>query len=140
MTEHETERLLATKHKLTDKERNDALRLLNCGLSPREIAEIMHISKSSVSYIRQAHTACLAQDWSTLQSLSTYCRATVDWAMRLTGTDKTFIETFGEPKKEPESAPVQVPVETISKDDFKALSATLQDICYLLTEIRDLIK
>lgn len=144
---NKTERLLYQKHNLTDEERNSCLRLINCGLSTKEIAEIMHISNSSVNYIRQAHTACLAKDWDTLQRLSTNnARASVDWAMRITGVDKVFKETFGEPKKESKKepevvAPAPAPVvETISKEDFQALSATLQDICYLLTEIRDAIK
>lgn len=138
---NQTERLLYQKHKLTDAERSSCLRLIECGLPTDEIATIMHISKSTVSYIRQAHTACLAQDWSTLQKLSTQCRPTVDWAMKITGADKTFNETFGEPNanKEPaQTAPA--PVETISKEDFQSLTNMLQDISYLLTEIRDALK
>jgi hypothetical protein len=141
-----TERLLYQKHHLSDEERNQILKLINCALSTREIASIMHISTSTVSYVRQAHTACIDKDWNTLQRLSTGpARATTEWAMKITGTDKVFKETFGEPKKiekEPEQvAPATAPVvETISKEDFQSLSATLQYICYLLTEIRDLIK
>lgn len=142
---NKTERLLYQKHNLSDEERNQVLKLMNCGLPVQEIAEIMHISKSSVNYIRQAHTACLAKDWDTLQNLSvTGHRAAVDWAMKLTGVDKVFNETFGEPKKEtPKDEPteaVEPVVNPITREDFVTLSNTLQDICYLLTEIRDMLK
>ena len=144
---NKTERLLYQKHTLSDDERNQVLKLINCGLATREIADIMHISTSTVSYIRQAHTACIDKDWTTLQKLSTSpASASVEWAMKITGVDKLFKKTFGEPKtadesvKEPEQTTAAPVVETISKEDFNVLSATLQDICYLLTEIRDTLK
>lgn len=131
-----------SKHKLTDRERDDVLKLIVCGLPTDDIAGIMHISKSSVSYIRQAHNACLNQDCSTLQRLSTTTGATVEWAMRVTGTDKVFLKEF--PKAEPDyglEAPKHEPApETISKEDFYAAYATLQDIRSLLIEIRDILK
>jgi hypothetical protein len=141
---NKTERLLYQKHSLTDEERNQCLKLINCGLSTHEIAEIMHISKSTVCYIRQAHTACLSQDWSTLQRLSTCIRPTVDWAMKLTGADKAFLETFGNPKpaeKEPEQvAPTTALPDTIlTREDVTAMYATMQDIRSLLIEIRDVL-
>ena len=133
-----------TKRQLTDKDRDAALRLIVCGLSTSEIADTMRISRSTVSYIRQAHTACIEKDWSTLQKLSTTCRTVVDWAMRVTGTDKDFENLFKE--EEPTPAPEQsesVPAPTteqITREDFLTLSNTLQDMCYLLTEIRDMLK
>ena len=137
----ETERV---KHYLTDKDRDDVLKLLTCGLSTQEVAEIMRISKSTVSYIRQAHTACINKDWSTLQRLSTTISAITEWAMKVTGLDKEFLETF---PKEPESQPVQesasapvVAEPIITREDFMTLSNTMQDICCLLTEIRDMLK
>ena len=137
----ETER---TKRHITDKDRDDVLKLLTCGLSTQEIAEIMHISKSTVSYIRQAHTACVNKDWSTLQRLSTSISAITEWAMKVTGLDKEFLETFPkEPEEQPaqESAPAPVVVEPIrTREDFMTLSNTMQDICCLLTEIRDMLK
>lgn len=137
----ETERV---KHHLTDKDRDDVLKLLTCGLSTQEVAEIMHISKSTVCYIRQAHTACINKDWSTLQRLSTSIPAVTDWAMKGTGLDKEFLETFPkEPEAQPvqESAPAPVVAEPIiTREDFMTLSNTLQDICCLLTEIRDMLK
>lgn len=138
----ETER---TKRYLTDKDRDDVLKLLTCGLNTQEIAEIMHISKSTVSYIRQAHTACINKDWSTLQRLSTSISAITEWAMKVTGIDKEFLETF---PKEPEEQPVQesapapvvVPEPVVTREDFLAMYATMQDIRSLLTEIRDMLK
>ena len=141
-----TEKVPTLKPRLTDEDRNNCLRLINCGLSTAEIAGIMHISKSTVSYIRQAHTACLAKDWSTLQKISVEVKSTVEWAMKLTGMDKVFEEEF---PKEPEpdiAVPTQVPgptvgsTENITREDFLQLSNTMQDICYLLTEIRDILK
>lgn len=130
-----------SKHLLTDQERDQVLKLSVCGLQIKEIAEIMHISTSTVSYIRQAHNACLNQDWSTLQKLSTTSRTIVDWAMRVTGTDKVFAETFPkEPEPEVEAPKTEPAPETITREEFKSLNNTLQDICYLLTEIRDMLK
>lgn len=132
---------------LTDANRDHALKLLGCGLSINEIASILRISKSSVQYIKSAHQACIEQDWSTLQKMSTYTRATVDWAMRTTGTDKVFLETF--PKEDGPEAPeqsvtgptVDTPApDPITREDFLSLYNTMQDICYLLTEIRDMLK
>lgn len=147
---NKTERLLYQKHTLSDEERNQCLRLMNCGLATREIADIMHISTSTVSYIRQAHTACISKDWSTLQRLSTSgpARASVEWAMKITGTDKTFLETFGKPT-EPEQSESDATtddatageiVSTITREDFLAMYATMQDIRSLLTDIRNILK
>jgi hypothetical protein len=128
---------------LTDTDRDNALRLLGCGLSVKEIAPIMKLSKSSIQYIKQAHTACIEKDWSTLQRMSTTCRPTVDWAMRVTGTDKVFLETFPkeeepvEETKEPEVTPTP---ENITREDFLSMYATMSDIRNLLIEIRDILK
>ena len=133
-----------TKRYLTDVDRDQVLKLIGCGLSTTDIVEIMHISRSTVSYIRQAHTACIEKDWSTLQKLSTCVKPTVEWAMRITGTDKVFLEEF--PKDDPEEiakheidhTPNVIP-ETISREDFLAMYATMQDVRSLLMEIRDVL-
>ena len=130
-----------TKHLLTDKERDTVLKMLMCGVPLSEVADIMKVSTSTISYIRQAHNACINKDWSTLQKLSTTSRPIVDWAMKVTGTDRVFIETFGEPATQRENKSDTTPVtNTITREDFLKLSNTLQDICYLLTEIRDSLK
>lgn len=144
---NKTERLLYQKHNLSDEERNQILKLMNCGLATQEIADIMHVSKSSISYIRQAHTACVDKDWSALQRLSTSgSRPAVEWAMKLTGVDKIFEETFKKPRENVEE-PVAVAEEgkvvdtlPITREDFLAMYATMQDIRSLLTEIRDVLK
>ena len=109
-----------------------------------EIANIMHISKSTVNYIKQAHTACVEQDWNTLQRLSSASRPLADWAMRITGVDKKFLETFGNPvTNEPVTGPTvdnEPTTENISKEDFAYLKQSLSDICKLLVEIRDILK
>ena len=128
----------ANYHKLTDKDRDAVLKLIVCGLPTDEIADIVHCSRSTVGYYRQAHTACINKDWSTLQKLSIHHRGLVDWAMKVTGTDKVFLENF--PKDEPEVEAHKPVPETISKEEFASLNNTLQDICYLLTEIRDMLK
>jgi hypothetical protein len=142
-----TERLLYQKHHLSDEERNQVLKLINCALSTREIADIMHISASTVCYIRQAHTACIDKDWNTLQRLSTSCaKASVDWAMRVTGTDKAFLETFGKPvdkSEEPHEVAeagkiVDAPV--IDQRNLYEMFEVMCDIRRLLTEIRDTLK
>jgi hypothetical protein len=136
-----SEKTKTPRRTLKDSDRDTVLRLSNCGLGNQEIADILHISDSTVSNIRQAHAACIKQDWSTLQKLSTFIRPTVDWAMRVTGTDKVFDVLFNEPPAPPADAPAPAPTpDTITREDFLSLTTALQDICYLLTEIRDTLK
>ena len=80
-----------TKRYLTDKDRDAALKLLVCGLQVGEIAEIMHCSKSTINYIRQTHTACVNKDWSVLQKLDSVVKPTVDWALKITGTESEYM-------------------------------------------------
>lgn len=127
-----------TRHITTDADRDNVLKLSNCGLTNTEIASMLHISSRTVTNIRMAHTACLQQDWSALQKLSMTIRPTVDWAMKVTGVDKVFAETFPKDDAPEETAPAPAP--TITREEFAALNTTLQDICYLLTEIRDALK
>lgn len=143
------EKVSGTRPRMTDEDRNRVLRLIGCGLPTAEIADIMHISKSTVSYIRQAHNACLAQDWSTLQRLSLEVKSIVDWAMKITGVDKVF-EEFQKTPEPTVTVPVGIVTDStakepsdhtnITREDFLTLSNTMQDICYLLTEIRDILK
>jgi hypothetical protein len=129
-----------TRHTITDADRDHVLKLCGCGLTNNEIANMLHISSRSVTNIRMAHAACIRQDWSALQKLSTTIRPTVDWAMQVTGVDKVFAETFPKEDVPTETPPVTPAPETITREEFQTLSTTLQDICYLLTEIRDLLK
>ena len=127
--------------RLTDKDREAVLKLITCGLPTKEIADIMHISTSTVSYIRQAHAACLNKDWSTLQRLSIDSSATTEWAMRITGTDKVFLETFPKDDEPEVEAPKSEPaVEVVTREEFLALYASVQDIRNLLIDIRDILK
>lgn len=131
-----------TSRRITDTERNSIIKLFTCGCDSTEIAEIMHLSKSSVLYVRQAHNAAMNQDRSTLQRLSNTCEAVVRWAMKATGADKTFEDLF---KEEPEPAveapaPVAVPEPVVTREDFFAMYAAMQDIRNLLIEIRDILK
>lgn len=134
-----------TKHYLNDKDRDAVLKLITCGLSTDEIAGICKCSTSTISYIRQAHTACINRDWTTLQKLSTTTRPTVDWAMKVTGTDKVFAEEFKEEQKpeEPVTGPtvdVTPAPAVVTREEFLALYASVQDICNLLIDIRDTLK
>ena len=137
------EKQKSTRQWLTDKDRDTIVRLFDCGFSYEDIANTMHISTSSVSNIRSAYLACKKQDWSAIQKMSTTAKATIDGAMRVTGADKAFAELFPtEPATEetvPEPAVEPVP-NSITREDFLSLNNTLQDICYLLTEIRDILK
>lgn len=130
------------KRHLTDTDRETVIKLANCGMSISETVNIMHISKSTVSYIRQAHQACLDKDWNALQKLSTVVRPTVDWAMKVTGTDIAFLETFGKPEEQTEVAKEGDITYTnpITREDFLAMYGTMQDIRSLLIEIRDVLK
>lgn len=135
---------IKVRRHLNDKDRDGVLKLLVCGLPTDEIVSLTSISRSTICNIRQAHTACLERDWSTLQRLSTCVRPTVDWAMKVTGVDKVFLEEF--PKDdEPESVTGPTVDNTpepapISHEEFMAMWGTLQDIRSLLTEIRDVLK
>lgn len=125
----------------TDEDREKALYLIGHGLSHNEAAKMLGIYRGTVDTVALAYDACLKQDWSTLQKLSTTAKATVNWAMKKTGTDEIFARTFPKDDVPEESAPaVAPPAETITRAEFAALNTTLQDICYLLTEIRDLLK
>jgi hypothetical protein len=143
---HETTK--KPKHNLTDRERDNCLKLLTCGLSTNEVADIVGISRASVGYMKQAHIAAINQDWSTLQRLSVICKNTVDWAMRITGADEVFKETFGEPTTagepepagEPEITQTMPAPEAITRAEFDYLKQSLSDICHLLIEIRDMLK
>ena len=124
---------------LTDQDRDAVLKLIGCGLSFCEIATLTNFSKSTISYIGQAHKACLEQDWSTLQRLSTCVRPTVDWAMKVTGTDKVFLETF-QKEEEPEKDEAGPNISgSITREDFIAMYVTAQDIRNLLVEIRNVL-
>ena len=137
------EKKKSTRQWLTDKDRDNVLRLFDCGFSYDDISNTMHISTATVSTIRSAYLACERQDWSALQKLSTASRATVDWAMKRTGADKEFEKIFNAPE-EPEQSVTGPTVDNtpdpITREDFLNLCNTMQDICYLLTEIRDMLK
>ena len=140
-----TENTVRTRHRTTDADRENIMKLVERGLTANEVAEIMHISTSSVNHVRQAHRAAVTRDWSALQKLSTEIRQTVEWAMKVTGADKEFKETFGSPD-EPEQTVASPTVDNtpapdpITREDFLKLCNTMQDICYLLTEVRDMLK
>jgi hypothetical protein len=129
----------------TDADRDNVLKLLGCGLSTLEIADIAHISKSSVGNIRQAHTACINKEWETVKRLARSIGPTVEWALKVTGTENEYFDYLF-----PEPAPSNEPVKNedkydnttnpILRDDLLGVYATLQDIRSLLVEIRDMLK
>lgn len=134
-----------TRHYLTDKDRDAALKMIKCGLTADEAAELLHISNSSVNYLRQAYNACINEDWNTLQKLSTRLKPTVEWAMRVTGVDKKLAEELmsqNDKAEEPAEQVVEPPVVVapITREDFMAMYATMQDVRNLLIEIRDVLK
>lgn len=125
----------------TDEDREKALKLIGHGLSHIEVGKMLGIYRGTVDTIALAYEACLKQDWSTLQKLSTTSKATVNWAMKKTGTDEIFARLFPKDDVSEEPAPAVAPAtEAITREDFLTLTNTLQDICYLLTEIRDILK
>ena len=136
---NKTERLLYQKHNLSDEERNQCLRMLNCGITTQEIADIMHISKSTVSYIRQAHTACLAEDWSLLQKLhATGHRPMVEWALKITNSEVKYKEYFSlvPATAEPEQSAPSTDASVSNED----ILSVLKDIRMVLVEIREMLK
>ena len=58
---------IAPRRRLTDDDRNACLKLITCGLSCQEIADIMKSSRSAVAFIKQTYNACLSKDFDTLR-------------------------------------------------------------------------
>ena len=133
---------LTTKRNLTDDDRNNCLKLLSCGLSASEIADIMGVSASTVYYIRQAHAACLSKDFDTLRMLDKKCSPVVRWATQLTNTafPDEAVPVVEEPvtPAEPEEKPAANTI--LTREFMLATFDALSDIRNLLTEIRDLLK
>lgn len=135
------ENITYVKKTLTDADRDTCLKLLGCGLSTLEIVNVMHISKSTVSNIRQCHTACVNKDWGTVRRLSVTLKPTVEWALKVTNSvdeyqkacDATLAELVGGTEEEPVSA-------TVTAEDVQNINGLLSGIYNLLTEIRDMLK
>lgn len=135
---------------ITNTDRDKVVILHNRGLKTKDISDMLHISKSSVNYILQAYNACINADRVTLQKLIKLCRPTVDWAIKITNAAEIFRTPEPEPEPEPEIPEIDItdfepenkeptPV-TVTREDFLAMYATLQDIRSLLIEIRDSVK
>ena len=139
---------LNIKRNLTDDDRNKCLKLVSCGLSAAEIADIMGVSNSTVYYIRQAHTACLNKDFDTLNTLSKKCYPVVQWATQLTGvtfpdeeipvTEEPIVPEESAAPTEPEEKPTAADI--LTREFMLATFDALSDIRNLLTEIRDILK
>ena len=125
-----------TRRRLTDADRTHCMKLFDCGLSLQEIADIMKISTSAVSYIKQAYKACINKDFDTLLTISRYHNSTVLWAMQLTGVafPAEVLVDEEEPTVDAE------PEETADVPNNTAIEDVLSDIRNLLTEIRDILK
>lgn len=135
------------KKSLTDADRDACLKLLGCGLSTLEIVNLMHISKSTVGNIRQSHTACVNKDWNTVRRLALTIKPTVEWALRVTDSVDEYKRAYETDLMklsgvfEPETAPAAEPAPAVvTREEFLALCASVQDICTLLVEIRDTLK
>lgn len=134
---------LHTRKRMTDADRTNCLKLFECGLSVKEVADIMKVSTSAVSYVRQAHNACLEKDFDTLRKLSVGHGSTAAWAMNLTNT--AFPEDVIA-VKEPETAAYDanetkiIPDSVITREFMLATFEVVSDIRNLLTEIRDMLK
>lgn len=129
------------RYYLLNSDRDNVLRLLGCGLSTSEIANMLGISKSTVSYVRQAHNACITKDAEALRRLTTFVKPTVEWAMKVTGTDVSILDKPVPVEEAPatvEEAPV-VDVPT-NNDDIVAMRGLLSGIYNMLTEIHDMLK
>ena len=121
-----------SKHRLTDADRDACLKLLQSGLSCLEISQILPVSRSSVDYVRRAHSACLSQDWDSLRTVAGYCRSTAEWALKVTKSS-CCLDMVTTPKTSNEvSSSVPVGAEEVKE--------MLTDIRNLLTEIRDILK
>jgi len=132
---------IATKRRLTDEDRNACLKLITCGLSNQEIADIMKTSASSVAYIKQIHTACLSKDFDTLRRLSTNHNSAVLWAMQLTGiTFPDNAPAVSEPKVNDKTEEKPEANDILTREYMLATFDMFSEIRNLLTEIRDILK
>ena len=120
----------------TDADRDNVRRLAECGMTTREIADIMHIGKTTVGYIKSAYTACVNKDYDILRNLYSYVKPTVLWAMRITNTDPSVLEDT-ESELAPEVKSPEMATQPITRADYLAMLDAVLDIRNLLTEIRD---
>lgn len=125
---------------ITDSDRDNILQLHKCGISTKQIESMLHISRSSINYILHAHRSCVQKDYDYLHTMMKNFKPTVAWAMRVTNTDPSVLDNL--PKKvepvEKVADPAVIP-ETITRNDFLAMCATVQAVRSLLTEIRDVL-
>ena len=135
-----TETTKAKKFCYTDKDRDNVLFLSNNGVSTSHIVNMLGIAKSSVQNIKRAYTLCLTKQYEALSLMCRYTKPTVEWAMRVTNTAPAVIEPYLNASKPVEKVadPAVIP-ETVTREDFLAMYATMQDVRSLLTEIRDVL-
>lgn len=132
---------LTNRRRLTDEDRNQCLKLITCGLSTQDIADIMKSSRSAVAFIKQTYNACLSKDFDTLRRLSASHNSTVVWAMQLTGiTFPDNAPVVKEPKVPDKTEEKPTADTIISREFMLATFDALSDIRSLLTEIRDILK
>ena len=70
------------KHLLSDEMRTDIIRLTESGWKYNEIANLLHISDSSVAYVKQAYYAAKNSDLAALKRLNSVSRPLVAWALK----------------------------------------------------------
>ena len=130
-----------TKRRLTDEDRNTCLKLITCGLSCQEIADIVKSSRSAVAFIKQTYTACLNKDFDTLRRLSASHHSTVVWAMQLTGIEfPDDAPVVSEPKTLDNAEEKPNANDILTREFMLSTFDVLSDIRNLLTEIRDILK
>lgn len=119
------------KHtKITSEVRDAVLRLNEAGLKSSEIADILNVSSSSVSYTIQCYKAAESNDWKTLHKLIDCQRQSVKWALNKFG--KTLPdEAVDAPAVVKESLPSEETVPEMYAEIKKALNG----IGFLLSEI-----
>lgn len=128
------------RYYLLNSDRDNVLRLIGCGLSTSEIAKMLGMSKSTVSYINQAYNACVKKDVEALRKLTTFVKPTVEWAMQVTGTDASILEepVIVDVPETAEEAPVVN--DPHKPDDIATIVGLLSGIYNMLTDIRDMLK
>ena len=134
-----TETTKAKKAYITDSDRDNILKLHECGISTKEIESMLHISRSSINYILNAYKACVSKNYYALHKLMKSFKPTVAWAMKVTNTDPTVLENLPEEVK-PEEAPLIAPTpDTVTREEFIQLydavcviRDTLIDLCNTL--------
>ena len=123
-----------TKHtRITYEIRDTMLRLSNAGLKAPEIAPILNVSQSSVSYTLQCYKAVESEEWETVRRLTISQSSGVRWALDKLG--KTLPDDLVDEQDSTSAQQEPAPVYARMDERFDEIQKSLNGIGFLLSEI-----